>query len=184
MCFDAKPDWPFTPALLQVYVADADAVAGRARALGADVFTQPTDFSGNQRFARFRDPWNSHATHHRPDAPTRAPLAPIAAPLTLSPGPRLSHVRSNSCYAWLMSREVSVRDLRNHTSDVIAAVRAGERVSLTVNRLPVADIVPHAASPSPWVPSHSLRAILDEAGADPGLLTDLGGVREDLVDDA
>ena len=83
-----------------------------------------------------------------------------------------------------MSRKVSVRDLRNHTSDVVAAVRAGERVSLTVNRLPVADIVPHTASPSPWVPSHSLRVILDEAGADPGLLADLVAVRDDLIDDA
>ena len=83
-----------------------------------------------------------------------------------------------------MPREVSVRGLRNHTGDVVAAVRAGQRVSLTVNRLPVADIVPHAAFPSPWVPSHSLRAILDEAGADPGLLADLGAVREYLVDEA
>ncbi len=83
----------------------------------------------------------------------------------------------------MVSREVSVRDLRNHTGDVVAAVRAGERVSLTVNRLPVADIVPHAASPSPWVPAHSLLAILDEAGADPGLMADLRAVREDLVDD-
>lgn len=83
-----------------------------------------------------------------------------------------------------MSREVSVRDLRNHTRDVVAALQAGERLSLTVNRLPVADIVPHAASPSPWVASHALRAIVDEAGADPGLLADLGAVREDLVDDA
>lgn len=83
-----------------------------------------------------------------------------------------------------MSRDVSVRELRNHTSDVVAAVRAGERVSLTVNRLPVADIVPHVASQSPWVASHSLRTIVDEAGADPGLLADLTAVRGDLVDDA
>ncbi|MGA9859289.1 MAG: type II toxin-antitoxin system prevent-host-death family antitoxin [Solirubrobacteraceae bacterium] len=83
-----------------------------------------------------------------------------------------------------MSREVSVRDLRNHTSDVVAAVRAGERISLTVNRLPVADIVPHAASPSPWVPSSILRAILDEAGTDPELMADLRLVREDVIDDA
>jgi PhnB protein len=59
MCLDAKPDWPFTPALLQVYVADADAVADRARAHGAVVFTEPTDFFGNQRLARFRDPWSN-----------------------------------------------------------------------------------------------------------------------------
>ncbi|MGH2872536.1 MAG: type II toxin-antitoxin system Phd/YefM family antitoxin [Solirubrobacteraceae bacterium] len=83
-----------------------------------------------------------------------------------------------------MSREVSVRDLRNHTGDVVAAVRAGERVSLTVNRLPVADIVPHAAAPSPWVPSRALRAIVDEAGADSGLLEDLRAVRDDVIDQA
>ena len=83
-----------------------------------------------------------------------------------------------------MSREVSVRDLRNHTGDVVAAVRAGERVSLTVNRLPVADIVPHAAAPNPWVPSRVLRAIVDEAGADSGLLEDLRAVRDDVIDDA
>jgi prevent-host-death family protein len=82
-----------------------------------------------------------------------------------------------------MPREVSVRDLRNHTGDVVAAVRAGERLSLTVNRLPVADIVPHAASRNPWVPSYSLRTILAEAAADPGLRADLATVRELLIDD-
>ncbi len=82
-----------------------------------------------------------------------------------------------------MSRAVSVRDLRNHTGDVVAAVRAGERVSLTVNRLPVADIVPHVASRSPWVPSHVLRTLLAEAGADPGLRAELATLRDDLIDD-
>lgn len=95
-----------------------------------------------------------------------------------------SHSCSTGCYTERVSREVSVRDLRNHTGDVVAAVRGGERVSLTVNRMPVADIVPHAASASPWVPSRSLRAILGEASADEGLLDDLAAVREDLVDDA
>jgi prevent-host-death family protein len=33
-----------------------------------------------------------------------------------------------------MAREVSVRELRNNTGEVIAAVKAGERVTLTVNR--------------------------------------------------
>lgn len=81
-----------------------------------------------------------------------------------------------------MSREISVRDLRNHTADVVAAVRSGERLSLTVNRLPVADIVPHAAQRSPWVPSRTLRAIIEEAGADAGLLADLADVRGSLLD--
>jgi prevent-host-death family protein len=83
-----------------------------------------------------------------------------------------------------MAREVSVRELRNNTATVIAAVRSGERVSLTVNREPVADIVPHQAVRSPWRPSSTLRQIAQEAASDPGLLDDLADVRGALVDDA
>jgi prevent-host-death family protein len=81
-----------------------------------------------------------------------------------------------------MARQISVRDLRNHTADVVAAVRSGETLSLTVNRLPVADIVPHSRERSPWVPSHTLRSIVEEAGADAELLSDLADVRGALVD--
>jgi prevent-host-death family protein len=38
--------------------------------------------------------------------------------------------------------EVSVRELRNHAGRVVAAVEAGETVTLTVHGRPVADIVP------------------------------------------
>jgi prevent-host-death family protein len=38
--------------------------------------------------------------------------------------------------------DVSVRELRNHTARVIAAVESGQRVVLTVHGRPVADIVP------------------------------------------
>ena len=82
-----------------------------------------------------------------------------------------------------MSREISVRDLRNHTADVVAAVKAGERLSLTVNRMPVADIVPHEPQRSPWIPSQRLRALVNEAGADKALLSDLADVRESLVEE-
>jgi prevent-host-death family protein len=81
-----------------------------------------------------------------------------------------------------MAREISVRELRNHTAEVVAAVRSGERLSLTVNRLPVADIVPHTARRSPWVPSQTLRSIVDDAGVDAGLLADLADVRGSLLD--
>jgi len=40
--------------------------------------------------------------------------------------------------------DVSVRDLRNNTAQVIAAVEAGTPVTLTVHGRPVADIIPHA----------------------------------------
>jgi prevent-host-death family protein len=39
--------------------------------------------------------------------------------------------------------QIGVRDLRNRTAAVIDAVKAGERVTLTVNGEAVADIVPH-----------------------------------------
>jgi prevent-host-death family protein len=81
-----------------------------------------------------------------------------------------------------VAREISVRDLRNHTADVVAAVRSGETLSLTVNRLPVADIVPHSRERSPWVPSRTLRSIVDGAGADAELLSDLADVRDALVE--
>lgn len=38
--------------------------------------------------------------------------------------------------------DVSVRELRNHTAKVVAAIESGERVVLTVHGRPVADIVP------------------------------------------
>jgi antitoxin (DNA-binding transcriptional repressor) of toxin-antitoxin stability system len=66
---------------------------------------------------------------------------------------------------------------------VVAAVRAGERLSLTVNRTPVADIVPHVGDRSPWVSSATLRRIVEDAGADRGLLEDLRDVRGALVDE-
>lgn len=83
-----------------------------------------------------------------------------------------------------MSREISVRELRNRTADVVAATRSGERLTLTVNATPVADIVPHVATPSPWVAAATLRSIVAEAGADPGLLDDLAAVRGELLDGA
>jgi prevent-host-death family protein len=83
-----------------------------------------------------------------------------------------------------MGREVSVRELRNHTASVVEAVRAGERLTLTVNHDPVADIVPHVEQRDPWVASAVLRDIRRDAPADPGLLEDLADVRGALVDDA
>ena len=38
--------------------------------------------------------------------------------------------------------DVSVRELRNHTGRVVAAIEAGQAVVLTVHGRPVADIVP------------------------------------------
>lgn len=82
-----------------------------------------------------------------------------------------------------MGRDVSVRELRNSTSDVIAELERGERLTLTVNRRPVADIVPHIAERDPWAPAAELRRIREEAAADAGLLDDLADVRGDELDE-
>lgn len=82
-----------------------------------------------------------------------------------------------------MGRDISVRELRNSTADVIGELEKGERLTLTVNRRPVADIVPHVEERDPWVPSSELRRIRDEAGADAGLLGDLADVRGDEIDE-
>lgn len=54
MLAERKPDWPFTPSLLQVYVDDLEVVLERALARGARVVTKPTDFFGTQ-FVRVQD---------------------------------------------------------------------------------------------------------------------------------
>lgn len=79
---------------------------------------------------------------------------------------------------------MSIRELRNHTAQVVAAIRSGERVSLTVNKTPVADIVPHELARDPWLPSATLRRVVAESAADAGLLDDLADVRGALVEDA
>ena len=57
--------------------------------------------------------------------------------------------------------DVSVRELRNHTARVVAAVESGERVVLTVHGRPVADIVPRRER-SERRPSELLLADLAE----------------------
>jgi PhnB protein len=55
---DTKPDWPFTPSLLQVYVDDVEATLKQAEKLGAKIVTKPTDFYGDV-FSRLVDPWDN-----------------------------------------------------------------------------------------------------------------------------
>jgi antitoxin (DNA-binding transcriptional repressor) of toxin-antitoxin stability system len=82
-----------------------------------------------------------------------------------------------------MTRNVSIRELRNSTSAVVSQIEAGERLTLTVNRRPVADILPHTEGRDPWVPATELRRIVREAPTDSGLLADLAEVRGAELDD-
>jgi prevent-host-death family protein len=74
--------------------------------------------------------------------------------------------------ATLSHVEIGVRDLRNRTSRVIDAVRAGERVTLTVNGEPTADIVPHGQR-TRWLSGAQLREQLRNRSADPKLRHEL-----------
>lgn len=81
--------------------------------------------------------------------------------------------------------DVSVRELRNETAQVVARVRAGEPVTLTVNGAPVADIVAHRGGDPGWASAADLRALLSEPAlmADRGLLDDIADVRGALIED-
>ena len=78
--------------------------------------------------------------------------------------------------------EIGVRDLRNRTASVIDAVKAGERVVLTVNGDPMADIVPHGRR-SRWLGGESLREQLRERAADPALRHELDELAGQTLDE-
>ena len=77
---------------------------------------------------------------------------------------------------------VSIRDLRNHTADVVAAVQAGESVTLTSRGEPVADIVPHRRR-TRWLPGSWLGQQLVERQADSGLRRDLDRLAGGTIDE-
>jgi prevent-host-death family protein len=84
------------------------------------------------------------------------------------------------CYTGVMSGHVSVRDLRNHTAEVLRRVEAGERLTVTVDRRPVAELAPLPGR-SRWVPRD--RAVHALVQADAALTGELARVLPDTVED-
>jgi prevent-host-death family protein len=78
--------------------------------------------------------------------------------------------------------EIGVRDLRNRTGHVIDAVKAGERVTLTVHGEPIADIVPHTRR-TRWLAGAQLRGQLRDRAADPGLTRELDELAGQTLDE-
>lgn len=85
------------------------------------------------------------------------------------------------CYVACVKHEVSARDLRNHTREVLDRARSGDPVTITVNGRAVAELRP-VASRATWVPGAAIEEVLTGARADPGLLDDLRPLRGQLVD--
>ena len=79
-----------------------------------------------------------------------------------------------------MSDEVSVRELRNHTAEVLRRVEAGERLRVTVDRRPVAELAP-LPTRDVWVPRR--RALDALVQADAALGDQLAEALPDTIDE-
>lgn len=77
---------------------------------------------------------------------------------------------------------VASRDLRNHTADVLRRVAEGDRVTITVNGRPVAELGPVRSSRRASIPKGDLIEILRTQRADPGLREDLAALAETTDD--
>jgi PhnB protein len=56
MMFDAKPEWPQSPAFMRLFVPDAGATHGQAVAAGGTSVTEVTHLPFGDRVGRVRDP--------------------------------------------------------------------------------------------------------------------------------
>jgi prevent-host-death family protein len=81
-----------------------------------------------------------------------------------------------------VSGSISVRELRNTVSEVLRRVESGERVTVTVDRRPVAEIVPMRRRRR--VPASEALTIAARHASDPRLLDDVRGLLSDSTDDA
>ncbi len=86
------------------------------------------------------------------------------------------------CYSQVMSSFISVRDLRNTVSEALRRVEGGERLTVTVDRRPVAEIVPLRRRRT--VPAAEALNIAARHAADPRLLKDVRDLLSDSTDDA
>jgi prevent-host-death family protein len=124
---------------------------------------------------------NSPACQERTD--TRPPQhAPRHGPGTWSSA-RTANARVLAINgATLSHMEIGVRDLRNRTAGVIDAVQAGERVTLTVNGEPLADIVPHGRR-TRWLAGPRLREQLGDRATDAALSDELDTLAGQTLDE-
>jgi prevent-host-death family protein len=83
-------------------------------------------------------------------------------------------------YICVVMADVSSRELRNRTAEVLRRVEAGERVRISVNRRPVAELVP--LERTSWTSGAAVERIVAEAPADAGLLEDIAVMREQIVE--
>lgn len=78
--------------------------------------------------------------------------------------------------------EIALRDLRNDTSRVLRRVEGGERLVITVDRRPVAALVPLERRRA-WVPADEVWGRIVSHQADPALAAELDALLAERVAD-
>ncbi len=78
--------------------------------------------------------------------------------------------------------EVASRELRNATRALLDRVEAGERLTITVDGRPVAQLAPVGRRPR-WVSKTEFVAMVVQNQADPALTGDLRDLAADTTDD-
>lgn len=80
-----------------------------------------------------------------------------------------------------MSTDISVRELRNTLSAALRRVESGETLTVTVDRRPVAEVIPLRRRRP--VDAHQALAIAAKYPADRGVLGDVRAVLPDTTDE-
>jgi len=79
--------------------------------------------------------------------------------------------------------EVSARELRNASAQMLARAEAGEQIVITNRGRPVAELVPVRPTRRRWLAHQELVERLAAIQADPGLRDDLRRLAGDTTDD-
>jgi prevent-host-death family protein len=77
---------------------------------------------------------------------------------------------------------IPLRQLKNHPSEVLRRVEAGERLTVTVSGRPVAELSP-VIRRERWVPVARARAALEGLAPDPGLAREVAEAFPDTTDE-
>ncbi len=80
-------------------------------------------------------------------------------------------------------KTIPQRELRNRISEVLRRVEAGERLRITVDGRPVADLVPVGGARRTYVPREEVAELLLRAPLDPTFVRDLHGASGATIDD-
>lgn len=82
-----------------------------------------------------------------------------------------------------MVRTIPQRMLRNSISQVLREVEAGERLRITVDGRPVADLVPVAGDRRTFVPRENVERLLAQAPLDASFDADLAALVGATIDE-